>query len=78
MKKEYLDILCCPVCKGDMKLKVIKTSRDEIIEGILTCDECENRYFIRNGTAYLVPEGVPQKTAYPMYINRETDERKGT
>ncbi len=75
MKKDYLDILCCPACKGEMKLQVIKTSGDDIIEGTLVCNRCKNKYFIRNGTAYLVPEGVPLESAYPMYINRETDDK---
>lgn len=77
MKRDYLDIICCPVCKGDMNLQVIKTSRDDIIEGILTCDTCENRYFIRNGTAYLVPGGAHQEAGYPFYINRKQDEGNG-
>jgi uncharacterized protein len=74
MRKEHLDIICCPVCRGEMDLQVIKTSRDEIIEGTLTCDTCKNQYFIRNGTAYLVPAGVSQESsAHPFFITRKQD-----
>ena len=74
MKKDHLNILCCPVCKGDMKLQVKKTNKDEIIEGTLRCEQCNIRYFIRNGTAFLVPAGVPLEASYPFYVNREPDE----
>lgn len=77
MKPEFPDIPTCPVCKGAMNLQVIKTSGDEIIEGILTCGECEARYFIRNGKAYFVPAGMPtEATAYPFNITRKPDREK--
>lgn len=77
MRDDIFDLLCCPACKGGMELTVIKTNRDEIIEGTLVCKKCKNKYFIRNGTAYLVPEGMPPEAAYPVYINRTTDEKPG-
>jgi len=74
MKKDNLNIICCPVCKGDMKLQVIKTSKDDVIEGTMRCEQCSNRYFIWNGTAFLVPASVPLEAKYPFYIDRKPDE----
>ena len=78
MREENAGLPCCPVCKGEMTLKVVKSSGDEITEGILTCEGGNNRYFIRNGTAYLVPEGRAREAASPVHINREPEEKKRT
>ena len=37
MKKDLIDILCCPTCKGDLKLIVEKEEKGEIIEGRFNC-----------------------------------------
>jgi uncharacterized protein YbaR (Trm112 family) len=74
MNKKYLNIICCPVCKGELNLRVNKACADDIIDGTLTCIRCNARYCIKNGTAILVPDGVPLEAALPIYINRESDE----
>ncbi len=51
MKRVLMDILCCPVCKGDLKLTVKKEDRTEILEGTLRCPKC--------GTDYLIEDGIP-------------------
>jgi len=76
MRTDNSEILCCPACKGEMDLQVIKTSGDEIIEGTLSCPACRNQYFIRNGTAYLVPAGTGQEPAYPLSLNRKKGEER--
>ena len=55
MKERTLDILCCPVCKGDLELKHAKRNADEIIEGVLVCSRCEKEYAIKDGIVDLVP-----------------------
>ncbi len=47
MKKEILPILQCPKTRGQLELKIIKESEDEIIDGILKCGI--NEYPIENG-----------------------------
>ena len=37
MRRKLLDILCCPVCKGDLALTVAEENELEILEGILLC-----------------------------------------
>lgn len=76
MNKDYLQIICCPVCKGDLELQTTKAAKDDILEGTLTCVQCKNKYSIRNGTAYLVPEGIPVEAGYPMYISREAGDNE--
>ena len=55
MKKDMLDILCCPTCKGDLELEIIKEENKEIVEGNFTCKKCNCTYAIENGTPNLLP-----------------------
>jgi len=55
MKKDLMEILCCPICKGDLELTVTKESGDEIIEGNLHCKKCNENYPIEDGIPNLLP-----------------------
>jgi uncharacterized protein YbaR (Trm112 family) len=44
MKRELLDILACPVCKGELALTVEKEAEREIITGALLCRRCGITY----------------------------------
>lgn len=55
MKRSLLPILCCPVCKGDLELRVVEEKDDEIIEGALLCGACNVEYPIREGIPNLLP-----------------------
>lgn len=54
MKRDLMEILCCPVCKGDLELGV-DVEKDEIIEGSLFCKNCNHRYEIKDGIPDLLP-----------------------
>ena len=58
MKKSLMDILCCPVCKGDLKLTVKKEEGGEIIDGSLYCAKCNETYPIEDGIPNLLPPGL--------------------
>lgn len=58
MNKDLLDIICCPVCKSDLKLEDSREENDEIISGYLVCEKCGNRYPIEDG----IPNLLPPKT----------------
>ena len=52
IKKELLDILCCPKCKGDIKLT---TAGDGLI-----CENCKLFYPIRDDIPImLIDEAIP-------------------
>lgn len=55
MKRWLMDILCCPVCKGDIVLSVTEENEEEIIEGSLRCDACHVDYPIHEGIPNLLP-----------------------
>ncbi len=54
MKKELLDILCCPVCKGDVKLMIKEEINNEIMKGELYCSKCSINYPIENGIPNMI------------------------
>lgn len=56
MKKSLLPILCCPVCKGDLDLRIVEEKDDDIIEGSLVCGACGAEYPIREGIPNLLPK----------------------
>lgn len=57
MKRDLRDILCCPVCKGELELQVTREKGGEIIEGKLTCAKCNATYPIEEGIPNLLPHG---------------------
>lgn len=55
MKQDLMDILCCPVCKGELELTVEREEDGEIVEGTLYCEECDETYEIEDGIPDLLP-----------------------
>jgi len=60
MKRELLDILACPVCKGGLELKAEAKGGGEIITGSLHCPKCDVSYPIADGIPNLLPPGHDQ------------------
>lgn len=44
MKREILDILACPVCKGELELSGVEKNRQDIVTGSLYCEKCNLTY----------------------------------
>jgi uncharacterized protein YbaR (Trm112 family) len=55
MRRTLMDILCCPVCKGDLVLSVTDENEKEILEGELHCTACKVDYPICEGIPNLLP-----------------------
>lgn len=49
MDKDIVDIICCPICKKDLILKIEKEENNEIIKGFFTCKKCNKVYKISEG-----------------------------
>ena len=45
---KLLEILCCPVCKGDLAYDSVKNT--------LTCKQCNNVYHVRNDIPIMLIE----------------------
>lgn len=50
-----MEILACPVCKGDLELKVDKEEGEEIVTGWLYCAKCDYSYPIVDTIPNLLP-----------------------
>jgi uncharacterized protein YbaR (Trm112 family) len=57
MKRELMDILACPVCKGGLELKVEAEAGGEVVKGSLRCAKCNATYPIEDGIPNLLPPG---------------------
>jgi uncharacterized protein YbaR (Trm112 family) len=55
MRKDMMDILACPVCKGPLTLNVTKEEGDEVITGSLHCAQCNETYPIEDTIPNLLP-----------------------
>ena len=62
MKKDLMDILVCPVCKGPLDLKVGHEEEDEIVTGALLCAACTETYPIEDSIPNLLPPDVRAQT----------------
>ncbi len=58
MKRDLMDILACPVCKGELELKVTKEEGDEVVEGTLECKACNESYPIEDTIPNLLPPSL--------------------
>ena len=55
MKPDLLEILRCPLCRGELTLTVRKKEGAEIVEGTLACAACRVEYPIADGIPDLLP-----------------------
>ncbi len=55
MKKELMDIVACPVCKGELELSVDEENEEEVVTGTLYCARCDVRYPIVDTIPNLLP-----------------------
>ena len=59
MKRDLMDVLACPVCKGKLKLDVEEENETEIVTGTLYCPQCDVYYPIVDTIPNLLP---PEQT----------------
>lgn len=58
MRRDLLDVVCCPTDRGDLTLAVTKEEGAEILAGTLTCAVCRHAYPIEDGIPNLLPPEV--------------------
>jgi uncharacterized protein YbaR (Trm112 family) len=55
MRRELMDILACPVCRGALTLAASTEDPIEVLAGTLHCASCNEDYPIRDGIPNLLP-----------------------
>ena len=63
MKKDLMEILACPVCKGVLQLTVETDDGDEVISGSLLCSACDEAYPIEDTIPNLLPPELRSELA---------------
>ena len=58
MRRDLMDILACPVCKGPLELRVEKEDGAEIVFGTLYCSGCPEEYPIQDSIPNLLPPNL--------------------
>jgi uncharacterized protein len=58
MQRHLMNILACPVCKGNLELSVTEESDTEITRGSLYCFVCDIHYPIDDGIPNLLPQNT--------------------
>jgi uncharacterized protein YbaR (Trm112 family) len=56
MRRDTVDVLACPLCKGDLKLDTEKEEGDEVISGWLECKSCRALFLIEDGIPNLLAD----------------------
>ena len=63
MKKDLMEILACPVCKGKLELRVEVEEGDEVVTGSLYCAACDESYPIEDTIPNLLPPDLRRELA---------------
>lgn len=58
MRRELMDILACPTCKGTLELHVEVEDSQEIVKGRLFCQQCQEEYPIEDSIPNLLPSSL--------------------
>lgn len=57
MTEQLLEKLCCPIDKSDLEVNIINESEEgEILEGLLTCPQCDRYFPVIYGIPILIPD----------------------
>ena len=62
MNKELMEIIACPMCKGELELRVETEDGEEVITGSLICNQCDETYPIEDGIPNLLPPNMRSYT----------------
>lgn len=54
MRKNLMDILCCPICKSDLHITAIKENEFDIIDGNLSCNKCNRKFIIKDEIPHML------------------------
>ena len=55
MKKEVMNIMVCPACRGKLELNIEEQRDNEIITGSMNCPRCGINYPITDNIPRMLP-----------------------
>lgn len=71
MKASLVNKLCCPMDKHDLDIRIFeKHESGEIIEALLTCQECNRYYPVIYGIPVMTPDEYREKALEEPILQR--------
>ena len=61
VRRDLMEVLVCPVCKGALELEVDQEKGDEVVTGRLICTACAITYRIEDS----IPDMLPPQATLP-------------
>ena len=58
MRKELMELLACPLCRGLLRLTVEREEGVEIVKGSMRCAKCGETYPIEDSVPNLLPPAL--------------------
>lgn len=58
MRMTLMEILVCPLCRGDLDLTITEQDGDEIVSGLLRCTGCQEEYPIEDTIPNMLPPSL--------------------
>lgn len=72
MKQETIEIIVCPICKNSLILKrAFCSDKNNIIEGLLYCEDCGHLYPVINGIPRMLQNSVYNNVNFFMKYERD-------
>ena len=65
LKRDLMEILACPVCKGGLELRVEVEDGGEVVTGLLVCGVCGDGYPIEDTIPNLLPADLRGELGCP-------------
>jgi uncharacterized protein YbaR (Trm112 family) len=63
MRKDLMEILACPMCKGELTLTIDEEKDGGVERGTLYCAKCDERYPIEDSIPNLLPPDLRKATS---------------
>ncbi len=63
MKRDLMEILVCPVCKGELQLNAEEEVDEEVVTGSLYCGACDESYPIEDTIPNMLPPELRRELA---------------
>ncbi len=69
MKHDYLALLACPKCTGDLNITILEKNKQEVLRATLTCASCKAKYSMEDGIPdlYYAPGKTLQQGVREMF-----------
>jgi uncharacterized protein YbaR (Trm112 family) len=73
LKRRLMEILACPICKHHPLDLHVYEEKEEIVEGLIVCPECNRWYPIRDEIPEMLPDELRKGREDIPFLNKWKD-----